>query len=54
MGAGEPLTFLDSRAAADWAVAKTKIPGAIRVPPTEVESHLSEIPRDRRIIVYCA
>jgi hypothetical protein len=54
MDAGEPLTFLDSRAAADWAVAKTKVPGALRVPPDDWESHLSEIPQDRRIIVYCA
>jgi hypothetical protein len=54
MEAGEPLTFLDSRSAADWSVAKTKVPGAIRVPPDDWESHLSEIPRDRRIIAYCA
>jgi hypothetical protein len=54
MDQGEPLFFLDSRAAGDWVVAKTKVPGALRVPPTDVEPYLSQIPRDRRIIVYCA
>jgi len=53
MDEGVPLVFLDSRSESSWRALGTKLPGAIRVPPDDVESHLSEIPRDRRIIVYC-
>lgn len=53
MDEGEPLVFLDSRADAAWNVATTKVPGSLRVSPTDVEPYLSQIPRDRRIIVYC-
>jgi hypothetical protein len=53
MDEGVPLAFLDSRSEASWRGSGTKLPGALRVPPDDVESHLSEIPRDRRIIVYC-
>jgi len=50
---GVPLVFLDSRSESSWRGSGTKLPGALRIPPDDVESHLSEIPRDRRIIVYC-
>jgi len=53
MAAGEPLFFIDARSAAAWDAATTKVPGALRVPPGDVEPHLAEIPRDRRIIIYC-
>jgi hypothetical protein len=49
----EPLVFLDSRSPHAWDLATTKAVGAIRVPPDDVESFLSKIPRDRKIIVYC-
>jgi rhodanese-related sulfurtransferase len=53
MEEGEPLVFLDSRNEASWSAATTRVPGSLRVPPTDVEPYLSQIPRDRRIIVYC-
>jgi hypothetical protein len=53
MDQGEPLVFLDSRNEAAWSTATTKVPGSLRVPPSDVEPYLSQIPRDRRIIVYC-
>jgi hypothetical protein len=53
MDEGVPLTILDSRSDAAWGVATTQVPGSLRVPPTDVEPHLTQIPRDRRIIVYC-
>lgn len=50
---GVPITFLDSRSAAAWGSGTTKVPGAIRVPPDEVGKHLGQIPRDRKIVIYC-
>lgn len=45
--------FLDTRSPDAWAKATDKLPGALRVPPAEVEAHLGEIPRDRPIVAYC-
>lgn len=53
MDRGEQFTFVDTRNPKAWAEAKTKLPGAIRVPADEVEQHLSEIPHDRAAITYC-
>ncbi|MFH1501852.1 MAG: hypothetical protein ABIG03_02265 [Candidatus Eisenbacteria bacterium] len=47
------LVVLDSRSEGGWQSAATKARGAIRVPPHDVASRLSDIPRDVRIIVYC-
>ena len=49
----EPLTIIDARAPDAWKSSNVRIPGAIRVPPDDVDTHLSEIPRDRVIVAYC-
>lgn len=53
MNRGEPFTFVDTRNPQAWGAAATKLPGAIRVPADEVDSHLSEIPKDRVVVTYC-
>ncbi len=53
MERGEPFTFIDSRNPKAWAESNVKLPGAIRVPADEVEQHLSEIPKNKVVIVYC-
>ena len=50
---GEDIFFVDTRNPKAWGEAKTKLPGAIRVPADQVEQHLADIPRDRTIVVYC-
>ena len=50
---GEPLAFIDSRNPIAWGSSKVKLPGAHRIPIDEVERHLLELPRDKRLIVYC-
>ncbi len=50
---GDRVLFIDSRSPNTWAGAKTKLPGAIRVPPGKVQEHLTTIPHGRPIIVYC-
>jgi rhodanese-related sulfurtransferase len=53
MDRGEVFTFVDTRNPKAWAEAKTKLPGAIRIPAEEVEQHIDEIPRGRSVITYC-
>jgi rhodanese-related sulfurtransferase len=53
MQRGDPVAFIDSRNPIAWASSKVKIRGAHRVPIDEVHEHLAELPRDRRLIVYC-
>lgn len=53
MDRGEEFTFLDARNPQAWSEADKKLPGALRVPASEIEQHLDEIPHDRTIISYC-
>ncbi len=53
MDRGEQFVFIDSRNPKAWAEADTKLPGAIRVPADQVESHLTEISHDRTVVTYC-
>lgn len=53
MDRGEQFAFVDTRNPTAWGEAESKLPGAIRVPADEVETHLNEIPKDRTVITYC-
>jgi rhodanese-related sulfurtransferase len=53
MERGEQFTFIDTRNPTAWGEAKTKLPGALRMPADEVEKHLAEIPQGRTVITYC-
>jgi rhodanese-related sulfurtransferase len=53
MDRGEQFAFVDTRNPKAWAEAESKLPGGIRVPADEVETHLDEIPKDRTVITYC-
>lgn len=50
---GQPIAFIDSRNPIAWGSSKVILPGALRIPIDEVERHLTTLPRDRRLIVYC-
>jgi rhodanese-related sulfurtransferase len=54
MEKGEPFTFIDTRNPQAWSEAQETLPGAIRVPADEVDSHLLEIPHNRVVITYCS
>jgi hypothetical protein len=49
----EPVFIIDSRSQGSYDATETKIKGALRIPMDEVESRLSEIPRDKEIVTYC-
>jgi rhodanese-related sulfurtransferase len=51
--AGESIVFIDARNPKAWAESDRKLPGAIRVPADDVESHLHKIDRNATIITYC-
>jgi rhodanese-related sulfurtransferase len=50
---GQPVMFIDSRNPIAWGSSRVKLPGALRIPIDQVERHLTALPRDRRLIVYC-
>jgi len=51
--AGEPIVFVDARNSKAWESSDRKIPGALRVPAGDVESHLEEIDSGSTVIAYC-
>ena len=53
MEAGEEITILDLRHASEIDSDGSKVPGALRFPPEELETKHHEIPRDRDIVLYC-
>jgi hypothetical protein len=51
---GEPITLLDVRQPAQIIGDPRALPGALSIPSGQVENRLSEVPRDREVVVYCA
>jgi rhodanese-related sulfurtransferase len=49
----EPVLIIDVRGS-DYDASATKIKGAIRIVPAELEAHLKDLPRDKEIVTYCA
>jgi len=52
IAAGEPLTIVDLRGISQIDQSPS-IPGAIRIPPSEIDLHLPQLEKDRWIIMYC-
>ena len=52
---GNPqVVILDVRAGSDWQDSKTKIKGAVRQDPKAVQTWAASIPKDKKIVLYCA
>jgi len=50
---GQPdILFVDARSQSEFSTAHIK--GAVSLPVDEVEARLSELPKDKEIIFYCA
>jgi hypothetical protein len=49
----EPVTIIDSRSQGSYDGSNQKIKGALRIPASDIESRLNEIPRDKEVVVYC-
>jgi len=51
--AGDPVQIVDLRHSLDFNVDPFKLPGAIHFAPNEIDKLVSEIARDRDVILYC-
>jgi rhodanese-related sulfurtransferase len=51
--AGDNVIYVDTRNPKAWAKSDRKIPGAIRIPADQVESHLNELDPASTVITYC-
>jgi len=54
LDAGEDVTILDLRGALDVAGTPVVIRGSRWIPAEALDEHLTEIPRDRELVVYCS
>jgi membrane protein DedA with SNARE-associated domain len=52
--AGEDVAIIDLRTALDVAAAPYAIPGSRWIPAEALDEHLSEIPRNRELVLYCS
>lgn len=50
MDKGADIIILDVRT----SESKTKIKGALRIPPRDIETRYKELPIDKEIITYCS
>ena len=50
---GEDVLIVDLRHSLDFEAEPHIIPGALRLPPEELERRHHEIPRDRDVVLYC-
>lgn len=53
MDAGAAPVIVDVRSPTAQTLERHRIPGALHVPVQDAARHLSELPRDREIILYC-
>ena len=54
LDAGEDVTIIDLRTALDVTAVPYTIPGSRWIPAEQLEARLSEIPRDRDLVLYCS
>jgi len=54
LDAGEDVAILDLRSALDVAATPYAIPGSRWITAEALDEHLSDIPRDRELVLYCS
>lgn len=50
----DSVVVLDVRAGRDWSTSEFKIPGAIRASGEEFDDWANTLPKDKKIVLYCA
>jgi hypothetical protein len=48
------VVIVDVRAGSDWQDSKSKIKGAVRQDPKAVQTWAASLPKDKKIVLYCA
>ena len=51
---GREPVFLDTRNAKHWGQSELQIPGSLRIWRGELEARITEVPRGRPVVTYCA
>jgi 3-mercaptopyruvate sulfurtransferase SseA len=52
---GDPnLVLIDVRAAKDWQESDKKIKGAVRQDPEKTKTWAAGLPKEKKIVLYCA
>jgi len=54
LDAGEDVTIIDLRTELDVAAVPYTVAGSRWIPAEQLDAHLSEIPRDRDLVLYCS
>ena len=49
----EPVFVIDSRSTGSYDGSEYKIKGSVRIPESEIEARIAEIPRDKPIVIFC-
>jgi len=50
----DSVVVLDVRAGRDWSTSEFKIPGAIRASGEEFAEWSTTLPKDKKLVLYCA
>jgi hypothetical protein len=53
MDKGEDIVIIDVRAGREYTDSKIRMKGAIRIPIVQLETRISELPRDKEVVTYC-
>ena len=48
------VVILDVRSGNDWQDSKTKIKGAVRQDPKGVQTWAASLPKEKKVVLYCA
>ena len=51
---GRAPVFLDTRNPKHWGPSDVQIPGSLRIWRLELEERITEVPRGRPVVTYCA
>jgi len=49
-----PIVIVDSRSEGSWEGTDKQIKGSIRIPIDQIEPRMSELPKDKEIVIYCS
>lgn len=51
---GQDFLFLDVRPKQSYRLSPVRIKGAVRVPPSDIEARLGQLPANKPIVAYCS
>src|SRR5215831_2147946 len=49
-----PIVIVDSRSESSWEGSDKQIKGSVRIPVDQIEARMSELPKDKEIVIYCS